>query len=74
MPDSSVKTNYSTSGYHCQLLLLTNPSCCEKTMLAMCRVFKVAFEEGLAQYTPKRNGAPPGRKSETTREVRSRGK
>jgi hypothetical protein len=43
-------------------------------MLAICRVFKVAFEEGLSQYVPKKNGAPKGRRSETTREVRTRGK
>lgn len=46
----------------------------EKTMLKMTRALGIDFEEGLRQYTPKRNGRPPGRKSETTGEVRTKGK
>ena len=33
----------------------------ENTMLNMCRVLDIAFEEGLRQYTPKKNGRPFGK-------------
>src|SRR5258705_8516539 len=46
----------------------------EKTMLKMTRALGIEFEEGLKQYTPNKNGRPSGRKSETTREVRTKGK
>jgi transcriptional regulator with XRE-family HTH domain len=32
----------------------------EDTMLKMCRVLEIPLEEGLRQYTPKRNGRPIG--------------
>ena len=40
----------------------------EETMARMCRVLGVPFEEGLAQYTPKKNGRPYG--TSTTTPVR----
>jgi transcriptional regulator with XRE-family HTH domain len=32
----------------------------EDTMLKMCRVLDIPFEEGLRQYVPKKNGRPAG--------------
>lgn len=32
----------------------------EETMKRMCDVLQVPFEEGLRQYTPKKNGRPKG--------------
>jgi len=32
----------------------------EQTMVRMCHVLGVPLEEGLAQYTPKKNGRPKG--------------
>jgi hypothetical protein len=43
-------------------------------MKKITKVLGVAFEEGLKQYTPKRNGRPPGKQSEKTSEVRTRGR
>lgn len=42
----------------------------EQTMLKLCRLLKVPFEEGLAQYVPKKNGRPRG--SATTKSVTAR--
>lgn len=44
----------------------------EQTMLKMCRVLGVPFEQGLSQYTPKKIGRPRG--SNTTSELRVRRK
>lgn len=46
----------------------------EQTMKRITKALGVSFEEGLKQYTPKRNGRPPGKKSEKTSEVRTHGK
>lgn len=43
----------------------------EGTMLRICRVLDIPFEEGLRQYVPKKNGAPFGTR-ETTSEVKVR--
>jgi len=44
----------------------------EQTMLKMCRLFKVPFEEGLSQYTPKTNGRPRGSGTKQELKVRKR--
>jgi transcriptional regulator with XRE-family HTH domain len=43
----------------------------EDTMLRICRVLEVPFEEGLRQYTPKKNGRPLGTKIVTETEEHS---
>jgi transcriptional regulator with XRE-family HTH domain len=44
----------------------------EDTMLKLCRVIKVPFEEGLAQYVPRKNGRPRGAKTTKGLTVRGR--
>lgn len=44
----------------------------EETMLKMSRVLGVPFEEALAQYTPKKNGRPPGKGGTSELKVRKR--
>jgi transcriptional regulator with XRE-family HTH domain len=45
----------------------------EDTMLKLCRVLNVPYEEGLAQYVPRKNGRPRGSgKTTTGLNVRSR--
>ena len=46
----------------------------EQTMKRITAALGVSFEEGLREHTPKRNGRPPGKKSEKTSEVRTHGK
>lgn len=44
----------------------------EKTMLGICRALDITFEEGLRQYSPKKNGAPAGPREKTGMKVRTR--
>lgn len=44
----------------------------EDTMLKLCRVLKVPYEEGLAQYVPRKNGRPSGSKTTKGLTVRTR--
>jgi transcriptional regulator with XRE-family HTH domain len=43
-----------------------------QTMLRICRVLGVPFEEGMGQYTPKKNGRPYGSDSTSDLKVRKR--
>lgn len=44
----------------------------EDTMLRLCRVINVPFNEGLAQYVPKQNGRPRGSRTTTGLTIRRR--
>lgn len=43
-----------------------------QVMVRICRVLGVPFEEGLAQYTPRRVGRPPGIRDSYKRAMRPR--